>query len=541
MIMEKPGQQMVQLRKPWISLMPFTLTFLFLIITSGLPPSVLAAEPQPQYGGTFRIATTSARSYDPHMETWPQTTILTLNTYSGLLRTNKDMDGVELDLAESWKQVDAVTYVFKLRQGVRFHDLPPVNGRELTSEDVKYSIERISGLHGLASDFKHQYYFENQIESIQAPDKYTVIIKTKGTYAPFINYLASPFSPIVPKEAVEAFKDLKRNAIGSGPFILKEFIQGSHFSLVKNPKYFKKGLPYLDGIQCKFITEPSAMMAAYLAGQLDAMGATFYQVPTIKKEAPDSTIIERNLGFGLVLRCPPWQDNKPYQPPFDKLLVRQAIAMSIDKKKLLELAQGGYGKVQVGAVPNWPSYSLPASEQVEYNPEKAKKLLAEAGYPTGFTTELMTWNMEAMVKPAQIIQEMLGGVGIKVDLKIMEMAQYFNRMFKFDYQMALHMMGAGLDPEEWLVKYFGDPTESVTYKWQNKEVWRLISEQRKTIDKKKRPAIIQEIQRLLLKDAPNVWLYTQSQFNVNRPYVHRVLYENDYQPLVGELVWMEKH
>jgi len=106
---------------------------------------------------------------------------------------------------------------------------------------------------------------------------------------------------------------------------------------------------------------------------------------------------------------------------------------------------------------------------------------------------------------------------------------------------AVHMMGAGIDPEEWLGKYFGGPDESVTYKWQNKEVWRLIEEQRKIMNKDKRAAMIRDIQRLLLKDAPNVWLYTQSQFNVRKPYVHRIPYKNDYQPLVGEHVWLEKH
>ncbi|MBW2093208.1 MAG: hypothetical protein JRI34_13955 [Deltaproteobacteria bacterium] len=94
------------------------------------------------------------------METWPQTTAITLNTYNGLLRMNKDMTGVELDLAESWKQIDDLAYEFKLRQGAYFHDISSVNGRELTSSDVKYGIERIVGLHGKASKFKNRYYFE---------------------------------------------------------------------------------------------------------------------------------------------------------------------------------------------------------------------------------------------------------------------------------------------------------------------------------------------------------------------------------------------
>jgi peptide/nickel transport system substrate-binding protein len=472
------------------------------------------------------------------METTPQT--LALNTYNGLVRMNKDMNGVELDMAESWRQIDTLTYEFKLRKGVRFHDIPPVNGREVTSADVKYSIERISGMYGKRRKFKHQYYFRNKLSAIETPDKYTVIIKTKEPYGSFMSYVGSPFSSIVPKEAVDKFGDLKRNAIGTGPFILKEYQRDSHITLVKNPTYFKKGLPYLDGINYKMISKQSAILAAFLANKLDVFAAEPYQLPTIKKEAPDSKIVEQISGYSWLLRVRPWLDDKPYPPPLNDVRVRQAISMAVDKQRVLSLALEGNGIVQVGAVPNWPPYSMPKSEQVEYNPEKSRKLLAEAGYPNGFTIEFITWNLPYMVKPAQIVQAMLKDVGITTNLKLLEMAQYFNRMFKFDYDFALHVNGAGLDPEEYLAKYFGGPKERVTYSWQNKEVWRLIEEQRKTLDKEKRASMIREIQRLLLKDAANVNLYTPITFSVAKPYVHRTIYKNSYQTY-PELYWMEKH
>ena len=214
--------------------------------------------------------------------------------------------------------------------------------------------------------------------------------------------------------------------------------------------------------------------------------------------------------------------------------------MAVDKERVVQLVLDGNGVVQVGAVPSWPGYSVPKAEQVEYNPEKARKLLAEAGYPNGFTMEMITWSIPTLNKTAQVVQAMLAEVGINVTLRILEMGQYFNRMFKYDYDFALHINGAGLDPEEYLVKYFGGPKARVTYSWQNKEVWRLIEEQRKTVDKKKRAAMIQDIQRLLLKDAANVNLFTPIGFGVTKPYVHRVIYKNSYQAY-PELYWMEKH
>jgi peptide/nickel transport system substrate-binding protein len=132
---------------------------------------------KPQYGGIYRtLMQADPRSLDAHQETYGATTVITGNTNSTLLRTNPEMTGWELDLAESYKQIDDTTYEFKIHKGVRFHNVPPVNGRELTSADVKYSIERAMGMYGRKADFKHYYYFD-KIKSIETPDKYTIIFK----------------------------------------------------------------------------------------------------------------------------------------------------------------------------------------------------------------------------------------------------------------------------------------------------------------------------------------------------------------------------
>jgi peptide/nickel transport system substrate-binding protein len=160
----------------------FACLFFFILA----PPSFCA---EPQYGGILRTALlANPRSLDPHMSWECETPV---NTYNTLLRWNKDMSRHELDLAESLDRPDDLTYVFKLRKGVRFHLLPPVNGREFTSEDVKYSIERAAGMHGLKALFPQRFRFEGKIESILTPDPHTVVIRTKDPYAPLLNYLAS--------------------------------------------------------------------------------------------------------------------------------------------------------------------------------------------------------------------------------------------------------------------------------------------------------------------------------------------------------------
>jgi ABC-type transport system substrate-binding protein len=123
----------------------------------------------------------------------------------------------------------------------------------------------------------------------------------------------------------------------------------------------------------------------------------------------------------------------------------------------------------------------------------------------------------------------------------MEMAQYFNYIYKTegDYDLNLHVMTAGVEPDEWLTCYFS--RKSTAYKWNNPEIWRLCADQARTLDKEKRVAIIHEAQRKILADIPYVFLKTHTRFTAMRPYVHRVLYYNEYQPLLGENLWMDEH
>ncbi|MBW2086473.1 MAG: ABC transporter substrate-binding protein, partial [Deltaproteobacteria bacterium] len=439
---------------------------LTLILSLGV---CMAAEPQ--YGGTFRWPIVQEPKFlDPPMYAMSSVQQITCNLYSGLLRFNEDMSDVLPDLAESWRQVDPLTYEFKIRKGAHFHNIPPVNGRECTAADVKYSIERTGGMYGKKAEFKQRHYFEGKLTSIETPDKYTVIFKTKDPYPAFIQYLASPMTKIVPKEAVDKFGDLKRKAIGTGPFILKEFVRGSHLTMVKNPNYFKKGLPYLDAIHMKVLPDPTTVMAQFIAGDQDVISLYYWQIPTIKKEVPNVIITKKAGVNSWMLRTPPQVDcDKPLAPPFNDIRVKQAISHAIDKKKLLKLALDNHGDILISHIANFPPYHLGLEDQIEYNPEKSKKLLAQAGYPKGFSVEMLTWNAPYMLKPAQVLIEMLKEVGIKVNLKVLEMAQYFTRAYHFKYDMALHVGSSGIDPEEALVPYYG--RDATYYKMCDKEIW----------------------------------------------------------------------
>src|SRR5258706_294435 len=339
-------------------------------------------------GGTLVVRSGPLRGIDPHLETWGAALQVIHQTYNALLKFNHDGTKMLPDLAESWEQKDDLTYSFKLRQGVRFHNVPPVNGRELTSEDVKYSIER--QMTDQPGKFQHAYFFLGKLASIQTPDKYTVVFKTKEPYAPFLNYIANPWTVIVAREVVEKHGDLQRHAIGTGPFVMQEYRREQEAVFVKNPSYFKKGLPYLDEVRIQYVIDPVAATAAVRGHQTD--------------------------------------------------------------------------------------------------------------------TELIAGSPGDNVKRAQVVKDQLPKVGIQVNLKPLEMAQYYNKSYSYDYSMSVHTALPGEDPEEAIRPSYG--ANAPYYRWGNREIHRLIDEQAKILDLKKRVDMVHQIQRLLLDDAPNVFLYT---------------------------------
>ncbi|MBI4299645.1 MAG: ABC transporter substrate-binding protein [Chloroflexi bacterium] len=306
----------------------------------------------------------------------------------------------EGELAESWSSnKDGTEWTFKLRDNVFWQDKPPVNGRKVTGEDVKWYFETVKKEGWLAPEI-------TDISSVEVPDPKTVVIKTSKPFPDMLSFLAAPTMAMAPKECYEKEADcMEKDPVGFGPFALKE-LKPTRVLLERNPKYPLKDqagnpLPYLDGIEYIPIADAAALDANWRTGQVDwrlitdapTYDAAKKGTPDLRLEfnGPTTTIALQGdwVVFNFEKKDAPWQDKR----------VRQALSLAIDRERNCDIATGGYcvmgSPINYGRDLGRPiDFSMKELQDLapyyKYDPEKAKKLLADAGFPNGFTLDVQT-------------------------------------------------------------------------------------------------------------------------------------------------------
>ena len=450
------------------------------------------------------------------------------------------------DLAESWEIPNDTTYVFHLRKGVKWHNKEPVNGRELVAEDIKFTIE-----HMLASQHEYRDMFAT-VSKIECPDKYTVKITLKEPLAPFMTFCGSDFSWILAKEVADKHGDYKlwQTAVGTGPFMLKDYVSGSKAIYVRNPDYFKKGLPYLDQIDELIIPDESTRLAAMRAGGLHT--PTSYsneiartEVAALKKTNPELVHFDwyRASSYAIFYRT----DLKP----FNDVRVRRAVSLAIDRKKWVDSVLLGHGVDQSGpctaAFSEWwlPTDQLgDAAKWVKYDPEQAKKLLAEAGYPNGLDTVLATTNGYgvAHIEQGELINDFLNKVGIRTKMKVVEYAAYTSTygLGKYDEGLFWGRTTAFTEVDGFLYYCFKSDQIKNRGHVNDPKVDEMIMKQRRTLDKAERKKIIDEFTRYVWDQMYYVFCPIEQVAAVWSPKL------KNYKPKVSydvgrryEIVWLE--
>lgn len=421
------------------------------------------------------------------------------NIYSQLVRLEPGTSNIIPDLATSWEiSNDGLTYTFHLRQGVQWHR----GFGEVTSEDVKWTYERMLG-----PDSTSPGRFDfSSIESIEAPDPYTVVFHLSAPHSPLLGKLAyNRRTGIVNREAIEQYgDDYNFNAVGSGPFMLESWTPGQEIVLVANPDYYEEGLPRMERIVLVPIADDAVAAGALANGEV-MLGlfrdpnaiATLEQNPDLVVDrGPQSAI------SALYYRID--------RPPFDDIRVRQAIHHAIDKEAIIADVLTGVADIAHTFITPLAKGSAEDSVvRYEYDPERARELLAEAGYADGISVDLLTTQLEPWPLVSPILQFYLEDVGFDIEFRQLEHGTYGDERANSNYDMVVLTVTGPPDPDTWmgLVHSSNTPPGNNSSYYNNPEVDALIEQATAAVDEEQRADLYRQIQEIVLEDAALLPIY----------------------------------
>lgn len=472
--------------------------------------------PTPLYGGTLVVAAGDPGALNPAITSSGQVHPVTGEIFNGLVRLDRRFNPVP-DLARSWTvSRDGRTYRFVLAPNVRWHD-----GRPFTSADVKYTYDEVLlKLHPrtrLLADF---------IERITTPSRTVVVFRLKRKYAPFLTWLDEENGAILPKHLYEGTDPLTNpvnlRPVGTGPFRFVSYTPGVQVELERNPRYFKVGLPRLDRLVFR------NMQSAQAAQAFEAGDVQVFMFPS----GPDSLRFLNRPGVRVTergregsARVVPLILNTR-RAPFDDVRVRRAIAWALDKDFIARTAYAGVLKPAKSPLTRFLSWAYtPKVQQYTHDANRANELLDQAGLPRGsngvrFRTSLIF--DAGFARQADLIKAQLGVVGIDVDLKLMEMNTWVQRLYvQWDFDMGYTNYTHPPDPDVgWKRIYVCSNIVKVPFAngsgYCNPDVDRLFDRAAEELDPVKRADIYEELQRTLASDVPVVplvdgigyWIYS---------------------------------
>jgi peptide/nickel transport system substrate-binding protein len=478
---------------------------------------------QPTMGGTYRRPLANDPStLDPAMEVDLYTVAVAKQIFDGLVEFDSHLN-VMPGLAQSWSASrDGLEWSFNLHQGVQFH-----SGREMTADDVVYSLSRLldpavgatrsNVLDKVKGAATFQAGTTNSVDGIRALDRYTVQISLSEPFPAFISVLGMVDTSIVPREEVQRLgAGFATAPVGTGPFRFVRWNRGREIVLAANERYFR-GRPALDRVQ--FIIFPGMaegdMIQAFERGELEESPLTSERRKDILETAGYVVIFKptlsfRLLGFNLERR------------PFDQLEVRQAFSYAIDK---IRVNQGGpagrFVVAQSILPPGMPGYN-PEVQAYSYNPNKAKQLLARAGYPGGkdFVPVTLASSRKSRGE-SQLIQEAMAAIGIHLGFQQFDgWTTYEPALQRGDVQLFTYTWYADYpDPDNFLYPLFHSQSPTNYFRYRNPTVDKLLDDARRETDDLRRVDLYRQAEQIILNDAPMITLLHYMYEMVLQPYV----------------------
>jgi len=465
---------------------------------------------EPKTGGTLVYGRGGdSVKLDPSDVTDGESMKVTKQIFDGLVEYKPGKTGVEPALAKSWKTSDnGLVWTFNLKKGVKFHDGTPFN-----ADAVVFNFKRWMNKDHKYHDGEFVYWgymfggFPGVVKSVKATDEYTVQFTLKEKSAPFLANLAmAPFAISSPTAIKKYGENYFKHPVGTGAFKFVKWVKGDRIVLEANKDYWE-GRPYLDKIVFRAIPDNTARFMELQSGSIDIMdGVNPNSVPQLKNSDKLKLSLRPSMNVGYLAM-------NFMKEPFNNPLVRKAVNHAINKKEIIEGLYAGLAKSAKNPLPPSLWGYNEGIDPYEYNPEKAKKLLAEAGYSDGFKTTL--WAMPNprpyMPQPkliAQAMQADLKAVGIEAEIRTYDWGTYLQKTENGEHDMALlGWTGDNGDPDNFLYVLLdkdnavkGSAGNIAFYK--SDALHEILIKAQKTLDQKKRAKMYKEAQEIIHKDAP---------------------------------------
>jgi ABC-type transport system substrate-binding protein len=461
----------------------------------------------PQEGGVLVFARSGdSVGLDPARETDGESFYGSTQIFDNLVEFVPGTTEIQPALAESWDiSDDNLVFTFHLREGVKFHD-----GTDFNADAVKFSFDRQYVEDHPYNDLGPWQYWgymdmSSIVDRIEVVDDYTVKFYLQRVEAPFLANLAMDFAAIVSPTAVEEYgAEFKNNPVGTGPFQFVSWTKDDNIVLDANKDYWGEG-PYIDRLILRVIPDATARFLALQNGEVDVIDFPAADDLELMEEDSNIELIQQpglNVGY-LAMNTD--------KEPFDNKLVRQAMNYAVDRQSIIDAVYGSAGQVAKNPLPPTMWGYNDEIEPYPYDPERARELLAEAGYPDGFTTDMWAMPVARPYNPnarriAEIIQQNFADVGVESEIVSYDWGTYLDRVDAGDHMTGmLGWTGDNGDPDNFLFVLLSIPAANAGGNiafWRNEEFNDLIVEAKQTFDQERRTELYEEAQVIFHEEAP---------------------------------------
>ncbi|WOH82230.1 ABC transporter substrate-binding protein [Bradyrhizobium sp. BEA-2-5] len=509
-----------------------------------------AAEPKP--GGIFRIYhRDSPGSASIHEGATYSLNVPFMPIFNNLVIFDQHIaqnsaSTIRPELAESWAwSGDNKTLTFKLRQGVKWHD-----GKPFTSADVKCTFDMLMGKAQQKFRQNPRKSWYDQVVDISTNGDSEVSFNLKRPQPSLLALLASGYTPVYPCHVSPA--EMRTHPIGTGPFKFVEFKANESIKLTRNPDYFKKGRPHLDGIEFTIIPNRSTAILAFVAGKFDMAFPTEVTIPLVKdvkSQAPNAIceIAPTNVSTNIIVNSS--------SPPFDNVDIRRAMAMALDRKAFISIMFEGQGDIGgtmlpppngLWGMPKEMLEQIPGyGPDIEKNREEARKLMQKAGYGPDkhLQIKVSTRNIAVYRDPAIILIDQIKSIYIDAELDVVDTAQWFPKIARKDYSLGLNLTGNAVDePDQSFYENYACGSERNYTNYCNKEIEKLFDQQSEETNVEKRRKLVWDIDKKLQEDVARPIIFHSRMGSCWQPYVKgiTIMTNSSYNGYRYEDVWLDK-